>query len=1046
MNTETNFKIYNASAGSGKTYTLVKEYLKKIVASSSVSGYKNLLAITFTNKAVAEMKQRIVSALITFSEEKAVENPNDMMLAIAEETETPIASIQKKAKNILKHLLHHYASFSVETIDRFNHQLIRTFSRDLQLSSNFDVTLDTNQLLIEAVEELIGKAGESTVVTQVLLDFVLEKIDDDRSWDISRDITKAASILYKENELQALEALKKKKLSDFITLKKELQEKKKQLEVRLVQVANDALTLIAESGLEHSDFSGAYFPKYLLKISSLNINVGFGTAWQESIGEKSMYPGRVLKETPDIAEIIDELTPRFKEQFLETKELIQQILLHENSIKNLTPLSVINLVKNEIETIKEEQNILPISEFNTLINREIKNQPAPFIYERLGERYRHYFIDEFQDTSLYQWENLKPLIENALTQQFENEEQGSLLLVGDTKQSIYRWRGGLPEQFLDLCTSVNPFPILKKVENLPKNYRSCKEVVDFNNNFFTHISQLLANEAHQNLYLLGSKQQLEKDNGGYVNISFLSFDDTSQKHDVYGERVLKTISKLKNSSFNYKDICILTRRKKDGIALSEFLMEQNIPVVSQETLLLDSSEKIRCIISFLQLLENTSSNTNKVAIASFLFKHLNIKTDKHTFITSLLDTSLFGFSENLATYNINLDFIQLASLSTYEACEQIIEKLRFNKDADAYIFGFMDFVFEYEQQPNKKSHFLEYWEAKKDSAAIATSTSIDAVQLMTIHKSKGLEFPVVIFPYADVNIYEEKDAKIWYPLESPIAEFNQVRINFKKEVAEYNQIGKELYEGRRKVLELDNYNLLYVALTRAVEQLYIFSEKAKPLKTEVLKDYNNLFHSFLLQQKKWEDGKNEYEFGVFQKKMEENVTNKIKQIIPNYNVSLPDSHQLHYTTSKGSLWGTEASKAIELGNSIHDIMALIVSYEDVDDAFKKYSENDNLSDSVKQSISTIINHPELKHLFDYGVKVAIEKDILTTNGIILRPDRINFHEENKVTIVDYKTGAPNEKNNQQINEYGSVLEQMGFNVLQKKLVYISEGEILINNL
>jgi ATP-dependent exoDNAse (exonuclease V) beta subunit len=1046
LNTETNFKIYNASAGSGKTYTLVKEYLKKIVASSSVSGYKNLLAITFTNKAVAEMKQRIVSALITFSEEKAVENPNDMMLAIAEETETPIASIQKKAKNILKHLLHHYASFSVETIDRFNHQLIRTFSRDLQLSSNFDVTLDTNQLLIEAVEELIGKAGESTVVTQVLLDFVLEKIDDDRSWDISRDITKAASILYKENELQALEALKKKKLSDFITLKKELQEKKKQLEVRLVQVANDALTLIAESGLEHSDFSGAYFPKYLLKISSLNINVGFGTAWQESIGEKSMYPGRVLKETPDIAEIIDELTPRFKEQFLETKELIQQILLHENSIKNLTPLSVINLVKNEIETIKEEQNILPISEFNTLINREIKNQPAPFIYERLGERYRHYFIDEFQDTSLYQWENLKPLIENALTQQFENEEQGSLLLVGDTKQSIYRWRGGLPEQFLDLCTSVNPFPILKKVENLPKNYRSCKEVVDFNNNFFTHISQLLANEAHQNLYLLGSKQQLEKDNGGYVNISFLSFDDTSQKHDVYGERVLKTISKLKNSSFNYKDICILTRRKKDGIALSEFLMEQNIPVVSQETLLLDSSEKIRCIIAFLQLLENTSSNTNKVSIASFLFKHLNIKLDKHTFITSFLDTSLFGFSENLATYNINLDFIQLASLSTYEACEQIIEKLRFNKDADAYIFGFMDFVFEYEQQPNKKSHFLEYWEAKKDSAAIATSTSIDAVQLMTIHKSKGLEFPVVIFPYADVNIYEEKDAKIWYPLESPIAEFNQVRINFKKEVAEYNQIGKELYEGRRKVLELDNYNLLYVALTRAVEQLYIFSEKAKPLKTEVLKDYNNLFHSFLLQQKKWEDGKNEYEFGVFQKKMEENVTNKIKQIIPNYNVSLPDSHQLHYTTSKGSLWGTEASKAIELGNSIHDIMALIVSYEDVDDAFKKYSENDNLSDSVKQSISTIINHPELKHLFDYGVKVAIEKDILTTNGIILRPDRINFHEENKVTIVDYKTGAPNEKNNQQINEYGSVLEQMGFNVLQKKLVYISEGEILINNL
>ena len=510
--------------------------------------------------------------------------------------------------------------------------------------------------------------------------------------------------------------------------------------------------------------------------------------------------------------------------------------------------------------------------------------------------------------------------------------------------------------------------------------------------------------------------------------------------------MLETIKKLKKSNFGYKDICILTRRKKDGIELSTLLMEQNIPVVSQETLLLASSQKINCIISLLQLTQNVPSNTIKVSIASFLFKYLDIKTDKHSFITSFLHTSLLGFSEKLAAYNVNLDFTQLASLTTYEACEYIIEKLHFKKDADAYIFGFMDFVFEYEQQPNKKTEFLEHWETKKDSAAIATSTAIDAVQLMTIHKSKGLEFPVVIFPYADVSIYEDKDAKIWYPLESPTAGFNQVRINFKKEVAEYSQKGKDLYEERRKILELDNYNMLYVALTRAVEQLYIFAEEAKPSKTELLKDYNNLFLSFLQQQNIWEEGKVVYEFGVFQNKTGSNITKAITQITPFYSTSSPESHQLHYSTSKGSLWDTEASEAIELGNSIHDIMALIVSHQDVDDALEKYSEKNNVSNSVIQSIKKIVSHPELKHLFENGVEVVIEKDILTTNGVMLRPDRINFHKDNKATVVDYKTGAPNEKNNQQINEYASVLNQMGFNVINKTLVYISEGEILINNL
>ncbi|MCB0466341.1 MAG: UvrD-helicase domain-containing protein, partial [Aequorivita sp.] len=440
------FSIYDAAAGSGKTFTLVKEYLKQILSSKSEDYFKHLLAITFTNKAVAEMKQRIVETLVNFSEEKSTMEPLPMMLKIAEETEKSLSEIQIQSQKILKNLLHNYAAFSIETIDRFNHRLIRTFARDLKLATNFEVTLETNELLAEAVDLLLSKAGENKEITKVLLDFAMEKTDDDKSWDISRDIANAAKLLYNENDSGHVSILKQKSLEDFLEFKKQLIHKKEKLSKEIEIIASQTLQLIEESGLQFDDFSGSYLPKHFQNLATGRYDLNFGAKWQETMSEKPLYPTRV---TAAIGAIIDELTPNFIINFQQTKELVFKVLLVENLLKNITPLSVINLVNQEIENIKEEKNVLPISEFNSLINKEIKNQPAPFIYERLGEKYRHFFIDEFQDTSKLQWENLIPLIDNALSQQLE-PTSGSLLLVGDAKQSIYRWRGGLPEQFMDL--------------------------------------------------------------------------------------------------------------------------------------------------------------------------------------------------------------------------------------------------------------------------------------------------------------------------------------------------------------------------------------------------------------------------------------------------------------------------------------------------------------------------------------------------------------------------------------------------------------------
>ena len=350
---QSSFSIYDAAAGSGKTFTLVKEYLKQILSSKSEDYFKHLLAITFTNKAVAEMKQRIVETLVNFSKDKSITEPLPMMLKIAEETDKSLVEIQAQSKKIIKNLLHNYAAFSVETIDRFNHRLIRTFARDLKLATNFEVTLETNELLAEAVDLLLSKAGENKEITKVLLDFALEKIDDDKSWDISRDIANAAKLLYSENDADHVAILKQKSLDDFLEFKKQLILKKIKFSEEIETIALQTLQLIEESGLQDDDFSGGYLPKHFQNLSIGRYDVNFSAKWQETLGEKPLYPKRVSAE---IWAIIDELTPNFIVNFQQSKQLVFQLLLVENILKNITPLSVINLVNHEIETIKEEKS------------------------------------------------------------------------------------------------------------------------------------------------------------------------------------------------------------------------------------------------------------------------------------------------------------------------------------------------------------------------------------------------------------------------------------------------------------------------------------------------------------------------------------------------------------------------------------------------------------------------------------------------------------------------------------------------------------------
>ncbi len=1038
------FSIYDAAAGSGKTFTLVKEYLKQILSSTSEDYFKHLLAITFTNKAVAEMKQRIVETLVNFSEEKSINEPLPMMLKIAEETGKNLGEIQIQSQKILKNLLHNYAAFSVETIDRFNHRLIRTFARDLKLATNFEVTLETNELLAEAVDLLLSKAGENKEITKVLLDFALEKTDDDKSWDISRDIASAAKLIYNENDSTHVSILKQKSLEDFLEFKKQLILKKKKLSEEIEAIASQTLQLIEESGLQHSDFIRGTLPNHFLKLKEGNYNV-YANKLQENLEEgKGLYK---VKEDAFIVSTIDSLVPNLLSNYIKIKESVNKYNLYDSILKNITPLSVINLVNHEIETIKEEKNILPISEFNSLINKEIKNQPAPFIYERLGEKYRHFFIDEFQDTSKLQWENLIPLIDNALSQQLELNS-GSLLLVGDAKQSIYRWRGGLPEQFMSLYGDINPFSREKEVLSLDTNYRSCAEIIDFNNEFFTFVSSYFANEGHGELYQNGNKQNQNEKKDGYIQFEFIEKQNKAEKEEAYSNLVFETITSLKSKGFSESDICILTRKKADGIALGAFLMEQGVPVISSETLLLQSSTLVQILVLSLQVCLYPSNDEAKIQLLDLLHDHLNISEEKHTFFTKFLNISEKTFTENLKEYSVDFSFAEMRSVSLYEAFEYCIENFKIADIADAYLFGFMDLVFEFEQKPQAdKISFLDHWETKRESASIPASEGTNAVQLMTIHKAKGLEFSVVIFPFADIQLYDGKYDKLWYPLANEDFNFKEAQINYKAEVANYSEVGEKMYNDHRSQLELDNINLLYVTLTRAVEKLFVFAEMPSELKDGIPSTYNHLFMEFLKQKSMWNNDQMVYEFGKNSGKISKEKE-VVSQMEPQYLSSSPKVHGLKIVSSEEIYLEAETAAAITAGNLLHDTMAQIYSEADAERVLTELKERAivprNEFDVLKKTVDQIIQHSNLKKLFDGTDKVFNERNIITKDGLVLRPDRININSENVSTLIDYKTGSPNIWHSDQLIDYVNALQDMGFIVSEKMLIYSNEGEIVIN--
>ncbi|PCI08008.1 MAG: DNA helicase UvrD [Flavobacteriaceae bacterium] len=1044
MQSTKQFQVYNASAGSGKTFTLVKEYLKILLDTDDIFRFQNILAITFTNKAAAEMKERVLESLRDFADG----NQGDLFLMIKVECNLSEDKIKERSTRVLNSILQNYSAFNITTIDSFTHRIVRSFAFDLGLSLNFEVEMDARSIIDEAVDLLISKIGTDQQLTKTLIDFSLDKAANDKAWDIANDLKDFATILLNETDVTQLQKIEDKSIQDFTDLKNKLKKQQVIFEKEFKEIGEKGLEEINTMNLEFGDFYYSLLPKHFDALSKdINKAKFFDDGKLRERIEENMFYSK--SKSDEIKNSIEEILPTLLELYAESEKIYQQYLLNSLVLKGLIPLAVLKHINSSLNEIKEDNNIRLNAEFNRLISDQIKNEPAPFIYERIGEKFRYYFIDEMQDTSQLQWQNLIPLIENALTSETIKKERGSLMLVGDAKQAIYRWRGGKAEQFINLSNDENPFTIKKFPENLDTNYRSYSEIIDFNNQFFTHVSGFLGNDDYKDLYLTGNQQKKNKREGGYVQISFVEKPKEKEERAlIFPEKVYEIIQNL-DPEFDLSDVCILVRKKKEGIAIADYLTEQNINIVSSETLLLKNNVNVDFTINILTYLQFPEHKKAAADSLYFICNRFDLDKDVHPFVSGAIDKTPTEYFKSLEEFGIYFDQYEFLQLPFYDAIEYLIRSFKLVENSDAFVQAFLDVILEYQ---NKKgsglADFLEFWKAKKENLSIAIPEIKGAVKIMTIHKAKGLEFPVVIYPY-DLDIYREIKPKVWYEQldKEAYLGFDTTLIDYSKKIGYISEYGNSLFNERRQEVQLDNLNLLYVALTRPVEQLYIITESHK--KTNPLneaKKYSDFFVDYINTigvDNGWVQNDEVYYIGDSKRISEkENSKSEVKSIQQEQFISSSWKNKNISIVSRSSLlWDTEQGTAIEYGNLIHEILSKIKTIDDVDLAIQNYiSEgviNKEKAIEIEVRIKEVINHPILKEYYQANLDILNEQELLTSEKQLQIPDRIVLNKKT-ATIIDYKTGFPNKKYHKQIRSYANSLSEIGYHISKMLLIYIND--------
>ncbi|WP_305952170.1 exodeoxyribonuclease V subunit beta [Emticicia oligotrophica] len=1090
------FNIYSSSAGSGKTYTLTREYLKLALGSDKAYYYKRILAITFTNDAASEMKERILAALKEIAD---VQNFNEkskfwgMFREIANELKLSDEILQLRAAAVFSHIIQEYSDFAVKTIDSFVNQLVNAFTEDLGLPYNYEIVLDSKTVMTEAVERLIEKAGldEHQDVTRILEHFVEEKVSDGKTWNfVTEELANFGNHLINDQFYSSLIKLDSLDPKDFWHISNNIYTYLKSVEEGIKALAEKAIQYIENQGLSVDDFTqkakgiGGYFYNmredfedeyFRKKDKSPN-----SYQWA-AINEDKWYSAKT--PTPvkvAIDSIKEDLTAIFQEmQEFKTQHLPKYALF--TMIKpNLRKLSLLKKIKAEFDAVLEDKNQVFISEFNRKILQIILSEPVPFIYERIGERYNHLLVDEFQDTSDMQFYNLLPLIENSLANNHFN------LIVGDAKQAIYRWRGGKMDLIVHLFKNevemlmnnslIQDFQIEQfmtisnyiKSETLDTNRRSSREVIDFNNRFFASVMR-----EHENIFpflkdvYAGFFQETPENakTGGHVQIEFL---DYVKGENLMLGRTVEIIQQVLDEGYSMGDIAILCRKNKDSAEIANFLVEANYKIISRDSLLLKNSPVVRLLVAFMRVVNQPDNRLAKSEVAYLFYQTIlgQIPDNKaNDLISDAVDAAqIADFYLLFAQHGFQLDSINLNKAGIYELAEKIIHVFQLfeRTDRKSYLFRFLDVVLNYSlKESNHLQDFLKFWDEKKDSSALSVKSPAeqDAITITTVHRSKGLEYPVVIIPYAQWDIEPNNYSELWADLERLDYEeliydkqgdavrllSAPIKINSKMLMTDLaGQYAKEF-----EAIFLENLNMLYVAFTRAVDKLFVLSGKNYHNKVQGV---GGLMQGFLLAEELYQADQNIYEIsqGRFIKKEKPAPEERDMIFLPKV-VSEDRSDKLRLRRISEKIFDPETlDKTKDRVNKLHEAFVKIKTRKDIPKAIQLLEFEGVISpkesDGIIESVEKIIALPELKALFEEGLQVDNQREILLNGADAQCPDRVVM-KDGIVHIIDYKTGTSidqnkHERNARQVRNYGKLYRQMGYENIEMMLVYLETSEVV----
>ena len=968
-----------------------------------------------------------------------------MLFQLAEELGLRPEKVSFRSRDILTTILHNYSAFSVSTIDKFTNRLIRSFAQDLKLNSNYEVELDSGEMLSEAIDRMLADLEENSATSQVLLEFVNTKLDEGKSPRPEQSLQEMGRNLFDEGALPFLKRLKGFDSAKVMESGNSLRKEQKQFEAILKGQASQLLDLVHSHGIDKMDFSRGTVYNYITNLQSTD-----ETKWPPNATVLKVLDGGpfyAATKAKVLAAKFDPIDEKLRQGLaLAVQSVVENYPRYHligKILKDIYSLATLAEIETNLELVKDETNRLPIGEFNKLISEKLDQEPTAYLFEKLGDRYHYFFVDEFQDTSVLQWKNLLPLVGNAMA------SSGSVMIVGDGKQSIYRWRGGDVSQFVNLSNDTDPSNKIKigeevkelyprKKVNLESNYRSRKEVVEFNNDFFTTTGKLLEGESFQQLYGEAA-QKVERQEGGYVYLNRLQYDKETYAEDQCKE-CFRIINSVVERGYSLKDVTIITRRKSDGAILAEFLLGEGISVVSPDSLMIDQSADVRAIVSFLKFLVRPDDLGVRW---DFLNKLWNSEAvgigfeEKHLFMDKLIHVPAYKLHEFLESNLVDYSLANLLELSLVDKVYYVAGLLKLPIQKNPFLHTFMDQVVDYQNKKGDgESGFVRWWDEKGNTKSISLPEGNDAVNLMTVHKSKGLEFPVTIVPFADwQSTTEPGGSSSWMDIETfGIEGLPVARVGLKDDAYAFDEY-KTLHQSNKENVYLDNLNLAYVAFTRAVDELYIIGSKGRHGEGARFTRYISQFFT--------DKGLGEdiVEFGtpmVVKEGLEKKYTDSVG--LEGY-TGANWIKKVKISIDAPLNWVDGESAQTSFGKRVHSLMAQIKHHHEVEGVLNENLAKGAISAAEYEELSPVIRglikDPVLADYFSESTNVINEEEVLIPGNLSARPDRVVV-AENKAHIIDYKTGAVHSKHREQLDSYRNWLTQMGYPNGDNVLVYFGE--------